>query len=109
MRISALTGETEAVGEIGRTNRKSIRAWCDETEPPSQWKGASTAYRAGAKARASGKDPEDCRYGREDLALAWLIGFDRMDEFLSSGGILVCECCGQEINTSNEQDGRDEN
>jgi hypothetical protein len=36
-------------------NRKSVKAWCDETEPPAKWKGISTAYRAGAKARTVGK------------------------------------------------------
>jgi ribosome modulation factor len=78
-------------------NRKSVKAWCDETEPPAKWKGISTAYRAGAKARAAGKDRTACRYGRADLARAWLNGFDGMDGFLSGGGILLCEQCGQEL------------
>jgi ribosome modulation factor len=78
-------------------NRKSVKAWCDETEPPAKWKGISTAYRAGAKARAAGKDRTACRYGREDLAQAWLSGFDGMDGFLSGGGILLCDLCGQEL------------
>ena len=77
--------------------RKSVKAWCDETEPPTTWKGISTAYRAGAKARAAGKDRTACHYGREDLARAWLSGFDGMDGFLSGGGILLCEQCGQEL------------
>src|SRR3982750_3356705 len=83
----------------GRANgeRKSVKAWCDETEPPAKWKGLSTAYRAGAKARAAGKDRIECHYGREDLARAWLSGFDGMDGFLSCGGILLCEQCGQEL------------
>ena len=78
-------------------NRMSVKAWCDETEPPTTWKGISTAYRAGAKARAAGKDRTECRYGREDLARAWLSGFDGMGGFLSNGGILLCEHCGQEL------------
>jgi len=77
--------------------RQSVKAWCDETEPPAKWKGISTAYRAGAKARAAGKDRTACRYGREDLAQAWLSGFDGMDGFLSGGGILLCDHCGQEL------------
>jgi ribosome modulation factor len=78
-------------------NRKSVKAWCDETEPPAAWKGISTAFRSGAKARAAGKDRTECRYGREDLARAWLNGFDGMSWFLSGGGILLCEHCGQEL------------
>ena len=77
--------------------RLSVRKWCDETEPPTQWKGFSTAYRAGAKARAAGKDRTECRYGRDDLEEAWRGGFDGLDAFLSGGGILLCENCGQEL------------
>jgi hypothetical protein len=76
---------------------RSVKAWCDETEPPATWKGKSTAYRAGAKARAAGKDRAECRYGRDDLAEAWRAGFDGLDVFLSGGGILLCEHCGREL------------
>jgi hypothetical protein len=78
-------------------NRTSVKRWCDETEPPATWKGISTAYRAGARARAAGRPRTDCRYGREDLARAWFGGFDGMDRFILSGGILTCECCGHEL------------
>ena len=82
--------ETEA-------KRFSVKAWCDETEPPAKWKGISTAYRAGAKARAAGKPITECHYGRADLSEAWISGFNGMDGFLSTGGILVCDHCGQEL------------
>jgi hypothetical protein len=28
---------------------------------------------------------------------AWLSGFDGMDGFLSGGGVLLCDHCGQEL------------
>jgi ribosome modulation factor len=77
--------------------RASVKAWCDENEPPAKWKGISSAFRAGARARAAGKTRDDCRYGRSDLAQAWQEGFAGMDAFLSDGGILVCDHCGQEL------------
>ncbi len=92
--------ETEPPEEHARApiaTRTSVKAWCDETEPPTTWKGASTAYRAGAKARAAGKDRTECRYGREDLAEAWRSGFDGLDAFLAGGGVLLCEHCGREL------------
>ncbi len=80
--------ECEGVG------KSSVRAWCDANEPYAKFKGISTAFRAGAKARAAGKSRDACRYGRRDLADAWRQGFDGMDAFLSAGGILVCDQCG---------------
>jgi hypothetical protein len=77
--------------------RTSVKAWCDATEPPNAWKGLSTAYRAGAKARAAGGDRAACRYGREDLAAAWRSGFDGLDAFLAGGGVLLCEHCGRAL------------
>ena len=77
--------------------RISVRAWCDANEPLAKWRGASTAFRAGAKARAAGKSRDECHYGRSDLSDAWRSGFDGMDAFLSGGGILVCDHCGQEL------------
>jgi hypothetical protein len=73
----------------------SVRQWCDENEPYAKFRGISTAFRAGAKARAGGKSITDCRYGRKDLAEAWRVGFDGMDAYLSGGGILICAHCGQ--------------
>lgn len=84
------------------SHRKSVQEWCDETEPPAKFHGISTAYRAGAKARAAGKHRSECRYGRADLAEAWHRGYDGMDRFLSSGGVLLCGHCGQELPGSHE-------
>jgi ribosome modulation factor len=77
--------------------RISIKGWCDENEPATQWTGTSTAFRAGARARVKGKSLDDCRYQREDFAAAWRRGFSDMDRYLSSGGILLCDLCGHEI------------
>ena len=77
--------------------RSSVKQWCDDNEPIAKFKGIDTAFRAGAKSRAAGKSPSDCRYGRADLAEAWQSGFRGMDAFLASGGIIVCDCCGQEL------------
>jgi ribosome modulation factor len=88
------------MGRSEEEKRKSVKDWCDQTEPPTHWKGFSTAYRAGAKASAAGKDRSECQYGRRDLREAWLAGFDGMDGFLQSGGILLCDCCGQELKES---------
>jgi ribosome modulation factor len=73
----------------------SVRQWCDDNEPSAKFTGISTAFRSGAKARAAGKSKAECRYGREDFASAWEAGFDGMDAYLSAGGILLCDHCGQ--------------
>lgn len=73
----------------------SVRQWCDDKEPAANFRGLSTAFRSGAKARAAGKSKAECRYGREDFAAAWRAGFDGMDAYLSAGGILLCDHCGQ--------------
>jgi len=66
-------------------------------------RGAGT--RAGAKARAAGKDRTECRYGRDDLAEAWRSGFDGLDAFLAGGGVLLCEHCGRELEAEAAPDG----
>jgi hypothetical protein len=78
--------------------QSSVRKWCDENEPPAKLKGVSTAFRAGAKARAEGKALTDCRYGRKDLADAWQTGFNGLSDFIAAGGTLVCDHCGQVLN-----------
>jgi hypothetical protein len=88
----ALESETEE-----EPRRKSVKKWCDDSEPPGAWKGASVAFRAGAKARAAGKARGECRYGRNDLAQAWHAGYDGMGKFLNEGGILLCDQCGEEL------------
>ncbi len=74
--------------------RASLKSWCDENEPAGLWRGASTAFRAGARARVEGRSVEDCRYKRGDLGEIWRLGFKGMDELLSSGVVLVCDLCG---------------
>lgn len=63
----------------------TLRQFNDQHERES-WTGLSAAYRAGSKSRALGGQ---LKYGRADFQEAWWRGWNDMDEYLKSGGVIV--------------------